>query len=219
MYVLNPVECQHIGVKIKQLKVSFPGKLRRSLEIPPNSQYFKVFKRRSRPRSQSQTLVLADLPALISSQHRTAEVQAILSRLNATHLVHMATKNVPATTQQLQATCAQQLPPTARAATSVSQAHAQGVAPVPKQGVAPVPKQAQALQTAPTLQPVQQTVLQHQTQQTARQQGSLPAAFAQQSAKAYEGNDDAAISHISRRLSLQASSSQPKKHVSNCGTV
>lgn len=200
MYVLNPVECHQIGVKMKQLQVSFPGKLLRYLETPPNSQYFI---RIGRPRSRSpfKKFVLADLPALISSQHRTAEVQAILSRMNANQLVHVTTKNVPATTQQLQATHAQQLASTSQAATSVSQA--------PAQRAAPPNQQAQALP------PVQQTVPQHQTQQTAGQQGSLPANVAEQSAQAYEGNDTAGSSHTSRRFRLKASPSQPNKHVSN----
>lgn len=210
MYDLNPVECHQIGVKMKQLQVSFPGKLLRNLETPPNSQYFI---RIGRPRSRSpfKNFVLADLPALISSQHRTPEVQAILSRMNANQLVHVTTKNVPATTQQLQATHAQQLASTSQAATSVSQAPAQRAAP-PKQ-------QAQALETTPTLPSVQQTVPQHQTQQTAGQQGSLPADVAEQSAQAYEGNDSAGSTHTSRRFRLKASPSQPNKRVSNCCTA
>lgn len=196
---MNRVTCTQIGAKMKQQMVSFPGKLAQHLGTSPNSQYFKVV-------GKAPFHVLADLPALISSQHRNAEVQAILSRLNANQLVHLAT--VPQQTQnRVSATAQQLLASMSRTATLSSQP--------PAKMAAPPEQQAQALQTAPIVPPVQQTVPQHQTQQPAGQQGGLTAAFAQQPVTAHDG---AASSHTFWRSRPRASSSQPlaSKLVSNC---
>ncbi len=77
IYVLPAVQCTTVGAFIKGQKLSFPGKLVKYLSTKANSVFFHVV---GEPPFQ----VLADLPALITTQHRNAEVQAILSHLTAT---------------------------------------------------------------------------------------------------------------------------------------
>lgn len=77
MYVLPPVQCTRLGELMKERKVSFPGKLVQYLKTEANSKYFQVV-------GDAPFQVLANLPALITTQHRTADVQTILSHLTTT---------------------------------------------------------------------------------------------------------------------------------------
>lgn len=76
-YVLPPVDCTKLGAFIKKQKVPFPGKLVQYLKREACSGYFQVV---GKPPFQ----VLANLPALITSQSRSVDVQAILSHLTTT---------------------------------------------------------------------------------------------------------------------------------------
>lgn len=73
-YVLKPVRSDVVRGLIHAQKVTVPGKLVQYLGTPAVSQYFKIV--RTVP---TNILILANLPALITKQHRTAKVQKILS--------------------------------------------------------------------------------------------------------------------------------------------
>lgn len=74
LYVLPPVHCTALGKLIQGQQVAFPGKLVQYLKTETNSKYFQVV-------GKAPFQVLANLPALITTQHRTAAVQAIISHL------------------------------------------------------------------------------------------------------------------------------------------